>query len=112
MLQSAPSVEMMVREDLIAVLDRAVEIALLVGTGQNNQPAGLTSFDAALFAQHEDGANGTTMDYAKAVAMLQAIAQANANASRAVWLTAPVVAGKLMVTPKIATERCISWKMG
>lgn len=42
MLQSNPAIEQIVRQDFMAKLGAGVDLAVMVGTGQNGQPTGIT----------------------------------------------------------------------
>lgn len=102
MMQSDPSIEMLVANDIRMVLEAAVDRAVLHGTG-GVQPigiaatAGINTPTAAAFV------------YASAIAWETAIEAANAmSVGLPVWVTTPAVKGTLKARPKaVATANYI-----
>ena len=98
LLQSSPSIEQIVRDDLGQGIARAIEAALFAGTGANDQPKGLVAQTAGDLALHKADTNGTEPTRADLVDLLFALEDANADSETAVWAMAPKVARLLRKT--------------
>lgn len=98
LLQSAPSVDMLVMSDIAAVLARTVDSAIIQGTGANGQPTGILNTTGVT----ETNMAGANFAWADAVNFESLIAEANAPDAVA-WLARPGVRGTLKTTPKIGS---------
>ncbi len=94
LVQSDGSVESLVRNDLLSAVAIAIDAAAIAGTGQNNQPTGILSSSG--LTKVPLGVAGAVPSYASIVALLTAIANANADAGVINFLTNPSVRSKLM----------------
>lgn len=98
LLQSAPSVDMLVMTDIAAVLARTVDTAIISGTGTLGQPTGILNTTGVT----ETNMAGANFTYADAVNFESLIAEANAPDSVG-WLMRPSVRGTLKTTPKLGS---------
>lgn len=93
MLQSVPGIEELARNDLAAVIGRAVDLAAIHGSGNANQPTGIY---AAI------GTNSVAMGgvptFGKLVDMCSEVARDNALEGNLRFMTTPGLAGKLAQT--------------
>lgn len=75
LLQSSPSIEALVRNDLFATTAAGIENAVLNGTGSGNQPRGLLNIST--IPKISMGENGAAISWAAVVAMETAVSDAN-----------------------------------
>ena len=94
LIQSSPGVEGLVVDDQRQVLDRAIEVAVLNGTGASGQPTGIDAIASGDVALNVSNTNGTDVDFSRTasgevgfVQMLQALDGANIDPMRASFLT-------------------------
>ena len=99
-LQSSIDVEMLVRDDLAAVLGRAIQGAAINGSGASNQPSGLLTL---ITAGVIGGTNGAAPDWQDIIDLETAVAVGNADVGTLGYLTNPNVRGKLKSTQKFAS---------
>jgi HK97 family phage major capsid protein len=97
-LQSDPSGEQLVRNDLAASLATALDVAALAGTGTSNQPRGIIE-TAGIATDDFDAATPT---WAEVVGMESDLLEANVNPTAAAYVTTPTIAG-LLKTEETAT---------
>ena len=96
-LQSDPSIEQVLRNDIIQTMANAIDQVAIQG-GATNQPSGiLTESDATTVAI---GTNGGAITYANLVKMDSAINADNGNTGVKNYLTTPGVMGAMRNTPK------------
>lgn len=99
LLQSSVDVEALVRNDLMAIMALAIDLAALTGTGANNQPKGILN-------QTGIGSvttGGATLTYDDFLALEELIADANADQLGPIaQLTTPKVRRKLKNLPQLA----------
>ena len=96
-LQSDPSIEQVLRNDIIQTMANAIDQVAIQG-GATNQPSGiLTESDATTVAI---GTNGGPITYANLVKMDSAINADNGNTGVKNYLTTPGVMGAMRNTPK------------
>jgi len=100
LLQSSIDVEMLVRDDLAAVLGRAVQGAAISGSGSSNQPSGLLTL---ITASVIGGTNGAAPDWQDIIDLETAVAVGNADVGTLGYLTNPKVRGKLKSTQKFSS---------
>ena len=107
LLQSSVDVEALVRQDLMAVMALAIDLAALAGTGVNNQPLGIlnqTGIGSYVTGGNSLSAavNGSNYGFDMLNELETQIAEANADAlGAAAYLTTPRVRKKLKVTPEM-----------
>jgi HK97 family phage major capsid protein len=94
--------EMFVREDLAAIVARALDAAALVGLGSANQPTGILN-NAAIPPDTTLGANGGPPTWALVVNLETSVAKANADLGNLAYMTNAVARGKMKQTTKIAS---------
>jgi HK97 family phage major capsid protein/HK97 family phage prohead protease len=99
-LQSSLDVEMLVRDDLAAVLGRAIQGAAINGSGASNQPSGLLTL---ITAGVIGGTNGAAPDWQDIIDLETAVAVGNADVGTLGYLSNPKVRGKLKSTQKFAS---------
>jgi HK97 family phage major capsid protein len=99
--QSSVDVEALIRMDLTAVAARAIDLAALVGTGQNNQPKGILN-------QTGIGSivtTGAALSFDNITEFETQIAEANADVLGTMgYLTTPRVRKKLKNTAELANQ--------
>jgi HK97 family phage major capsid protein len=101
LMQSAPSVEMMIRDELIKNIALAIDICIFEGSGAAGTPRGLVNHpDINTVSVSTDGS--PTWD--EIVQFESAIEADNALAGALKYVTTPAVKGKLKVTPKAANQ--------
>lgn len=103
LLQSAPSVETVVLNDLARAVALAVDSAVLNGTGLSGQPTGI------LAAAGIGSFGATSCDWAKLLAAQQDLADANALNGRCVYLTNVANAALLMARARFASTDTPLW---
>ena len=99
LLQSSVDVEALVRNDLMAIMALAIDLASLTGTGANNQPLGVLN-QSGIGSVVTAGATLTFDDF---LALEELVADANADQlGIAAQLTTPKVRRKLKNLPQLA----------
>jgi len=88
-LQSTPSAEYLVRDDVAKVLGLAGDLAGIAGTGASGQPTGLLNTAGI------GSVTGASVDYADMVEFQTDVAASNALAPTCGYVTTPTVAGVL-----------------
>ncbi|MGI4862420.1 MAG: phage major capsid protein [Janthinobacterium lividum] len=78
LIQTAPSVEALLRQDLENSIAQALELAAITGTGANNQPLGLL-LTSGIGAVALGGANGGPVSRGTLVALEAAVESSNIN---------------------------------
>jgi len=100
LVQSSPSVEMLVMDDLAKVLALAIDAAGIQGTGTNGQPSGVVN---------DGDINTVTVTenaptWAQIIAFETAIASANADVATMKWLMPASVRGNLRGREKVSGQ--------
>lgn len=95
MIQSTPSIENLVRSDIMEGLALGLDNAGLVGTGLSNQPLGVRNTSGIGAVDITGGVN-----WAKIVELETDTAEANANAATSAYLMRPSMRGTLKTTEK------------
>lgn len=98
LLQSSVDVEALVRNDLMAITARAIDLASINGSGAANQPKGILNQTGIGSAP----TGGTAMVYGTFVTMETQVAAANADIGTMAYLTTPGVRGKLKQLARLA----------
>ncbi|MBU3736562.1 MAG: phage major capsid protein [Methylobacterium sp.] len=97
LMQSAPSVEMMVRDDLMTGCALAIDLAVFEGTGAAGTPRGLVNHpDINTVSVSTDG----SPTFAEIVQFESEIAADNALSGSLKYVTTPAVRGKLKTTSR------------
>lgn len=97
LVQSDPSVEAVIQDDITQAIAVAIDAAALAGSGSSNQPTGIlstTGIGSVSFAS----AGAPT--FAEIVAIESAIAADNAMGANMAFVTTPALAGTLKTTTK------------
>ena len=97
LVQSDPSVEAVIQDDITRAIAVAIDAAALAGTGSSNQPTGIlatTGIGSVSFAS----AGAPT--FAEIVAIESAISADNAMGANMAFVTTPALAGTLKTTTK------------
>ena len=100
LIQSAPGIESLVVEDQRAVLDRAVESAVIAGSGASGQPKGMSAFGDSDIAKNVAGTNGSDATWAVLVDLWASLAAENIDPMRVRFLGSTKGAAKLLKTKK------------
>ncbi len=96
LIQSAPSVDVLVMNDIAAILARAIDLAIIDGSGISPEPKGVLQ-TTGVDEVSQVGANFAWVD---AVAFETALYEGNAFLGTPKWLMRPSVAGALKTTQK------------
>lgn len=110
LLQTSPSVEAMLRDDLAFQLAKRMDAMAINGTGSPPVPEGIlqtTGIGAVV-----GGTDGAAPDWADIVGLETAVAVDDADVGSLGYLTNPNVRGKLKVTSKAGTEAIFVWGEG
>jgi HK97 family phage major capsid protein len=99
--QSSQDVENFVRLDLLAAVAVAFDAAAIAGTGADSQPTGILTTSG--IGSVAGGTNGLAPTWAHLVALLSAVANANAAGARSSFLFSTKVEGKLRNTVKVTS---------
>ena len=120
LLQSSVDVEALVRNDLMAIMALAMDLAALAGTGANNQPLGILN-QTGIASYVTGGAGlgtqapaGTTYGFDLLNELETLITEANADSlGTAAILTTPRVRKKLKLTPELGNTIALPiWRDG
>lgn len=95
LLNTSPSIEQIVRNDLASVIANAIDYAAMAGTGTGNTPTGIIHSGAAELSF-------STPSWAEALAFPVHAQNLDADIGGAGWATTPHGVKVLMSTPKIA----------
>lgn len=95
--QSAPSIEMLVRQDLILGAALAIDLAALKGTGAGGQPMGILTHPDVLTAIAADITDPT---WKEAVAMESALNTANSLMGNLAYVMSPAARGNMKTSAK------------
>jgi HK97 family phage major capsid protein len=106
MMQSDPSVDALVMNDLAKVLGIAIDLAALSGSGASGQPTGVVGTAGI------GSVVGTSIDYAKVLEFQTDVAGANALSKSCAYLTTPAVAALLLQRVKVASTYSPLWEGG
>lgn len=104
LLQSNPSAESLVMNDLATIVALAVDLAGLAGTGASGQPTGITQTAGI------GGVTGTSIAYAGIVEFQTDVATGNALTPNSGWVTTPAVAGLLKQRVKFTSTASPIWE--
>lgn len=104
MMQSDPSADSLIMNDLSKVIALALDLAAIAGTGASGQPTGIT-----LTAGIGTVAAGS-IDYAKVLEFQTDVASSNALAANCAYLTTPTVAAILLQKQRFSSTDTPLWK--
>ena len=85
--QSSISIEQFLRRDLARAIAKAMDAAILTGTGSGNQPGGIASLGANRLTV--DYPNTGALDYDSVLACEEKLAEKNALMGRLAWVVSP-----------------------
>ncbi|HRE12660.1 MAG TPA: phage major capsid protein [Usitatibacteraceae bacterium] len=105
LLQSSPSVDSIIANDLAKVIAQAVDTAAISGTGASGQPTGIINTAGI------GSVTGTSLDYAGVLEFITDIATANAlvDTAKVGFVTTPAIAASLMQRHKVASTYSPLW---
>jgi HK97 family phage major capsid protein len=111
MLQSSIDAEAFVRNDLMAVVARAVDLAAINGSGSSNQPLGILNYGGNV-ATVAIGTNGGPVTWSHLVQMETEVAADNADFGSLGYLTNSKVRGRLKTTELVSGYPQFLWNNG
>jgi HK97 family phage major capsid protein len=100
-VQSSPDVEAFVRRDLMEAVAIGFDYAAIAGTGADDQPTGILNTSG--IGSVVGGTNGAAPTWAHIVALMAAVANANAAGGQAGYLFSTKIEAKLRNTVKVAS---------
>lgn len=103
LLQSSPSVEGIVTDDLASVVAIAADLSVLNGSGASGQPTGIIQTPGI------GSVTGTTIDYAKTLEFQTDVAASNVVPVSGGYVTTPLVAAIMMGRVKFANTATPLW---
>lgn len=103
MVQSAPDAEMLVMQDLAAVIALAIDAAAINGSGLSGQPTGIISTSGI------GSVTGTSLAYAGVIEFQSDVAANNALTEACAYLTTPAVAALLAQRQRFASTDTPLW---
>lgn len=98
LIQSAPSIDQLVKSDIAEVMARTLDAAIINGSGSNGQPTGFLNTTGVSAISKV----GSDFAWADAIAFETAFANSDAPGTPS-WLTNPSVRGTLKTRPKIGS---------
>ena len=104
LMQSAPSVDMLVMNDLARVIAIAIDLAALEGSGASGQPTGISQTAGI------GSVTGTSLAYAGILEFQTDVAGGNALAENCAYVTTPSVAGLLAARQRFASTDTPLWE--
>jgi HK97 family phage major capsid protein len=108
LIQSQPSVDALVMNDIAAILAREIDRAIIDGSGSAGQPKGILNTTGV----DEVSQLGAVFSWADAVAFETAVLEDNAGLGTPKWLMRPSVAGALKTLEKTPTSPTGTYLMG
>lgn len=103
LLQSNPSAEQLVMNDLAVIVALAVDLAGLTGSGASGQPTGIINTAGI------GGVTGTSIAYAGIIEFQTDVAAGNALSANSGYVTTPAVAGLLKQRVKFTSTASPLW---
>lgn len=104
LMQSAPSVDMLVMNDLARVIAIAIDLAALEGSGASGQPTGISQTAGI------GSVTGTSLAYAGVLEFQSDVAGGNALAENCAYVTTPAVAALLAARQRFASTDTPLWE--
>ncbi len=108
--QGTPQGEHLLRQDLMAVVANAIDLAALHGTGASNQPTGIAATSG--IGSVAGGTNGLAPAWSHIVDLETEVSVDNAAAGNLAYLTNSKVRGKLKKTDKGTDTGAFVWSDG
>lgn len=105
LLESDPSIDNILRNDLASQIGLAIDLATLHGAGSSGEPTGIlatTGIGSVLLATDGLAINNTTA-YPAMVSLESVVAAANADAGSLAYLMRPAVRGQLKTTSRFSS---------
>lgn len=109
LIQSSPSAEQTVLDDLLVAVGSGMDLALLMGSGEDNQPRGIVN-TTGVNSVTCGGADGAPPDLSDIVNMETAVAEVNANAAGMAYIVPALVRGFLKTTEKSQGTGLYVWE--
>ena len=106
MMQSDPSVDMLIMNDMARVIAIAIDLAGFEGSGASGQPTGISGTAGI------GSVTGTSIDYAKVLEFQNDVAGGNLLAANCAYITTPAVAALLMQRVKFTSTASPLWEGG
>lgn len=103
MLQSTPAADLLVMNDILAVIGRGVDLAALEGSGAGGQPTGIANTAGI------GSVTGTSLAYAGIIEFQTDVAAGNALTTDCAYVTTPAVAGLLMGRQRFTSTDTPLW---
>lgn len=103
MLQSTPAADMLVMNDIMAVIARGVDLAGLEGSGSGGQPTGIANTAGI------GSVTGTSLAYAGVLEFQTDVALGNALTTGCAYVTTPPIAGLLMGRQRFTSTDTPLW---
>jgi HK97 family phage major capsid protein len=103
LMQSSPSAEALIMNDLASVLGLAIDAAAINGSGASGQPLGVLNTSGV------GAVSGTSLGYAGVLELQTDVETSNVEAEQCGYLAAPLVAGKLMQRQRFANTDSPVW---
>jgi HK97 family phage major capsid protein/HK97 family phage prohead protease len=104
LMQSSPSVDMLVMNDLARVVAIAIDLAALEGSGNSGQPTGIASTASI------GSVTGTSLAYAGILEFQTDVAGGNALAENCAYVTTPSVAALLSARQRFSSTDTPLWE--
>lgn len=104
MLQSNPSADALVMDDLAKVVAIAVDLGALAGSGSSGQPTGVIATSGI------GAVTGTSMAYAGILEFQTDVAGANALTANCAYITTPTIAALLAARQRFSSTDTPLWK--
>lgn len=104
MMQSSPSADALIMNDLARVLALGIDLAAIAGTGASGQPQGIINTTGI------GSVTGTSIDYAKVLKFQTDVAGNNALVGNCAYITTPTVAALLLQRQRFASTDTPLWK--
>ena len=104
LMQSSPSVDMLVMNDLARVVAIAIDLAALEGTGAAGQPTGISATAGI------GSVSGTTLSFAGIQEFQADVAGSNALATNSAYVTTPAVAALLASRARFSNTDTPLWE--
>lgn len=108
--QSTPQIDQIIRNDLVAVIARGIDLAALHGSGASGQPTGLISQSGV--GSVALGTNGGTVSWASVVSLETAVATANADLGSLAYLTNAKQRGTMKTVERTSATGIFLWQDG
>lgn len=110
LLQSSPSIERLIREDMLKGMATAMDVAIIQGSGTGGEPTGIRNTSG--IGSVALGTNGAAMAWGDVVDLETEVAQDDADIGSLAYLTNAQTRGKLKQTEKASNTAQFIWAGG